>query len=277
MFRRKDELDLDTDIDTQGSLLGGESDTVSVLSPEKAAEYQAEKKQEGAQATSETYAKDTPEASASAPQSFGQTARPIPASTTTEAPRPATPINTGNANQAAGLVAGAAPIPTPATRSAAEAPRFRAPQEVRPVPTAPSIPSSNYNNESPTMINNKHNQNERVLTVGNDILLKGEITTCDRLVIEGNVDATVSEVTTIVLAEAGSFKGTAEVEFAEISGEFNGDLTVHGSLMVHRTGRISGSVTYGEIEIARGGGITGEIRTVGLKANVSKKEEKAAA
>ena len=29
---------------------------------------------------------------------------------------------------------------------------------------------------------NKHNQNERILTVGNEILLKGEITACDRLV-----------------------------------------------------------------------------------------------
>ena len=44
MFRRKDELDLDGDVDTQGSLLGNtEPDTVNVLSPEKAAEYNAGK------------------------------------------------------------------------------------------------------------------------------------------------------------------------------------------------------------------------------------------
>lgn len=118
---------------------------------------------------------------------------------------------------------------------------------------------------------NKHNQNERILTVGNDILLKGEITACDRLIIEGNVDATVSEVQTMELSEAGSFKGMAEVEFAEISGDFQGNLIVQGSLLIHRTGRVSGNITYGEIEIARGGSITGDIKAIdtGSSASVS--------
>ncbi len=61
-----------------------------------------------------------------------------------------------------------------------------------------------------------------MLTVGSDILLKGEIATCDRLVIEGKVDATLNDVGTVELAEAGSFKGIAQVENAEISGLFEG-------------------------------------------------------
>lgn len=100
----------------------------------------------------------------------------------------------------------------------------------------------------------------RVLTVGNDILLKGEIATCDRLVIEGKVDATLNEVHTVEIAETGSFKGSAHIEDAEISGLFEGDLIVRGRLVIYATGKVRGKISYGEIEIERGGELTGEIK-----------------
>ena len=101
---------------------------------------------------------------------------------------------------------------------------------------------------------------KRVLTVGPDIQMKGEITSCDRVVIEGTVDATMRDVHTVELTETGSLKGTAEVQDAEISGAFEGDLTVRGKITIHSSGRVRGNVTYGEIEIQRGGQISGNIR-----------------
>lgn len=102
---------------------------------------------------------------------------------------------------------------------------------------------------------------KRILTVGNDIHMKGEIATCDRLVIEGSVDAELKDVHTVELAETGSFKGTAEIEDAEISGSFEGDLIVNGRLIIYSTGRVSGNIAYGEIEIERGGQLSGNIKT----------------
>lgn len=102
----------------------------------------------------------------------------------------------------------------------------------------------------------------RVLTVGHDILLKGEIATCDRLVIEGSVDASLNEVHTVEIAETGSFKGSAEIEDAEISGIFEGDLTVRNRLVIYSTGKVRGKIVFGEIEIERGGELTGEIQTI---------------
>jgi len=103
---------------------------------------------------------------------------------------------------------------------------------------------------------------KRVLTVGPDIQMKGEITSCDRVVIEGMVDATMRDVHTVELTETGSLKGTAEVEDAEISGSFEGDLVVRGKLTIYSSGRVRGNVTYGEIEIQRGGQISGNVRNV---------------
>jgi len=102
----------------------------------------------------------------------------------------------------------------------------------------------------------------RVLTVGNDILLKGEVTACDRVVIEGKVEAKLSEVDVLAIAACGSFKGTAEVDQAEINGLFEGDLIVKHRLVIYATGEVRGNITYGEIEIERGGKLTGQIKTV---------------
>lgn len=123
-----------------------------------------------------------------------------------------------------------------------------------------SIPASSMN--TGIMGNmEKSKAGRRVLTVGNDILLKGEIATCDRLVIEGKVDATLNEVHTVEISETGSFKGSANIEDAEISGLFEGDLVVRNRLVIYATGKVRGKISYGEIEIERGGELTGEIKT----------------
>jgi cytoskeletal protein CcmA (bactofilin family) len=118
---------------------------------------------------------------------------------------------------------------------------------------------------------------KRVLTVGPDIHMKGEISSCDRVVIEGIVDASMRDVHTVELTETGTLKGVAEVEDAEISGAFEGDLTVRGKLTLYASGRVRGNVTYGEIEIQRGGQISGNIRNLAdAKAEVSHGKKHAA-
>lgn len=160
-------------------------------------------------------------------------AAPAAASSPTPAFRPAPP-------QAA-MAAARTPAPAPAGGSASSSSSAPVPAVERPAPKAAA---------------------KRVLTVGPDIQMKGEITTCDRVVIEGAVDATLRDVHTVELAESGSLKGTAEVQDAEISGAFEGDLVVRGRLIIYTTGRVRGNITYGEIEIERGGQISGNIRNV---------------
>ena len=149
----------------------------------------------------------------------------------------------------------------PATPSFRPAPPQAAMAAARPSPMAPSPASPAANDGARVAATPANRQStKRVLTVGPDIQMKGEITTCDRVVIEGMVDATMRDVHTVELAETGALKGTAEVEDAEISGSFEGDLVVRGKLTIHATGKVRGNVTYGEIEIQRGGQISGNIR-----------------
>jgi len=104
-------------------------------------------------------------------------------------------------------------------------------------------------------------EGESKLTVGPNIKLKGvEITDCDTLVVEGSVEATMDS-RVIQISERGSFKGSAEIDVAEIRGLFDGNLTVRQKLVIFSTGRVTGKVRYGKVVIEEGGQLSGEIES----------------
>ena len=98
------------------------------------------------------------------------------------------------------------------------------------------------------------------LFVGINIKLKGvEISDCDVLVIEGHVEATVHSQM-MQIAKPGTLKGTALIDIAEVHGEFSGELTARRRLIVHGTGRVSGTIRYGQLIVAEGGEINGDVK-----------------
>ena len=101
--------------------------------------------------------------------------------------------------------------------------------------------------------------NPSKLTVGPNIKLKGvEITDCDTLVVEGLVEATMDS-RVMQVEEAGVFKGSAQVDFAEIRGVFEGTLNARTRLVIRSTGKVTGNVRYGSVVIEEGGQLGGEV------------------
>jgi cytoskeletal protein CcmA (bactofilin family) len=118
--------------------------------------------------------------------------------------------------------------------------------------TAPTAPAANSVSAQ---------EGESKLTVGPNIKLKGvEITDCDTLVVEGSVEATMDS-RVIQISERGSFKGSAEIDIAEIHGQFEGNLTVRQKLVIYSTGKVTGRVRYGKVVIEEGGQLSGEIES----------------
>ena len=112
------------------------------------------------------------------------------------------------------------------------------------------------------------------LTVGPNIKLKGvEITDCDTLVVEGTVEATMNS-RVIQIAEQGAFKGSAEIDIAEVRGTFDGNLTVRQKLVIFSTGKVTGKIRYGKIVIEEGGQLSGEI-TFGTSGSSNSKASSA--
>jgi cytoskeletal protein CcmA (bactofilin family) len=125
-------------------------------------------------------------------------------------------------------------------------------------PPRPAASSSSVATSQPSGAPTKEGGSK--LTVGPNIKLKGvEITDCDTLVVEGSVEATMDS-RVMHITEIGAFKGSADIDYAEIHGEFNGDLTVREKLVIYSTGRVNGKIRYGKVVIEEGGQLMGDIQ-----------------
>ncbi len=104
------------------------------------------------------------------------------------------------------------------------------------------------------------------LVIGRDIVLTGEIETCENLIVEGRVEGEITDTRRLEIAESGRFKGRAEVEDCVVAGACEGEITVAGLLIVRPKGRIKGKVRYAEIELQRGGRLSGEVEILTVRA-----------
>ena len=100
------------------------------------------------------------------------------------------------------------------------------------------------------------------LIVGSGIKLSGEIMACEKLVVEGEVEADLSDSQILEIAETGLFRGRAVVDEAFISGTFEGELTCRTRLHLRASGRVIGTLRYMEMEIERGGKVSGQIEEI---------------
>lgn len=151
-------------------------------------------------------------------------------------PEQAKPLNTGLNPQRYGMGStGASSLNTPSTNT----------------PEAPAASKPSTSSHA--------SEGGSKLTVGPNIKLKGvEITDCDTLVVEGLVEATMDS-RVIQIAEQGAFKGSAEIDIAEIRGVFDGNLTVRQKLVIYATGKVTGKIRYGKVVIEEGGQLSGDI------------------
>lgn len=152
---------------------------------------------------------------------------------------------------------------TPAQPPRAAGPIGLAPQtpQTSPVTAAATATSARPANETPAAdaTNNTRPGADSLLKVGPLIRLKGvEITDCDTLFVEGTVEATMDS-RVMEIAPPGRFKGSADIDIAEIHGHFDGTLTVRERLVIHPTGRVTGTVRYGKLCIAEGGQLSGDV------------------
>lgn len=103
---------------------------------------------------------------------------------------------------------------------------------------------------------------DKKLIVGRNIVLSGQITACDKLIVEGRVEATLTDCKMIEIAASGVFKGEVEIDEAMIGGHFEGKLVCRGRLFIRATGKVKGEIRYGQLEIECGGEMIGSIGTV---------------
>jgi cytoskeletal protein CcmA (bactofilin family) len=165
------------------------------------------------------------------------------------------------------------PAETASTATSVPVATPRAPETIVPPRAAPAHVAPRSIVEIPRAARRSHSLGDvgkgsdseasRTLRVGKGLSVAGEITSCDILVVEGKVEAKLNDGKMLEITESGQFRGSVEIENADIAGRYDGQLVVHGRLTVRSTGRISGMVKYGELEINAGGQIIGEMQVAG--------------
>jgi cytoskeletal protein CcmA (bactofilin family) len=150
------------------------------------------------------------------------------------------------------------PTPTVTTPSLGLGPATPAPSQAGIKPAEPS--ARRTEGLAPIIATPRRDAETRRLIVGREISLTGEITSCERLVVEGSVEANLNNCREIEIAETGLMKGTAAIEEAEIRGRYEGSLTVRKRLYVRASGKVTGTVRYGQLEVECGGQISGDVQ-----------------
>lgn len=139
--------------------------------------------------------------------------------------------------------------PTTASNSA------RVNTTIKPVAVSASQPPAL---DTPQASNGKPASTSR-LTVGPHIKLKGvEITDCDTLVVEGSVQASMDS-RVMQIAEGGAFSGSAQIDEAEIRGDFDGQLTARHKLTLYSTAKVKGQIRYGKLVMEEGAQLSGDV------------------
>ena len=98
----------------------------------------------------------------------------------------------------------------------------------------------------------------RSVLIGPGIEFDGSLGNCDEVVIEGTVRATIA-TTHLIIKATGRFTGSAEVEKAEIDGQYEGTLTAKTQLQINQTGTVIGDINYAQLEVTPGGILTGNV------------------
>ena len=107
--------------------------------------------------------------------------------------------------------------------------------------------------------NDLHSLNQyNSITIGKGVTFVGSISARGKAFINGAVTGEIS-VDDLQVGESGIIKGKIKSRKMEVHGEIHDDVSCAEHVLVHSTGLINGKLIYGELEIQKGGQVTGSM------------------
>lgn len=109
-------------------------------------------------------------------------------------------------------------------------------------------------NEEKNGLDNFNQSNS--ITIGQGVTFVGSISARGKAFINGAVTGEIS-VDGLQVGESGVIKGKIKSREMEVYGEIHDEVSCAEHVLVHSTGLINGKLIYGELEIQKGGRVTG--------------------
>jgi len=106
---------------------------------------------------------------------------------------------------------------------------------------------------------------QNVAYIGEGCVFKGVLQVPDSIVIDGVVEGDLS-ARSIKVGPSGALKGNIVATEADVQGTVSENLEVKQLLIVRVTGRVEGSVSYGELQLEKGAVITGSFSSTDFRS-----------
>lgn len=103
---------------------------------------------------------------------------------------------------------------------------------------------------------------EQTLVVGLGISVQGTVQDAEKLIVEGTVESSMIKARELVVMPKGLFKGSIDVESAEIYGTIDGTLQVQDDLTVGNSGCLLGKASCRRLRVEEGGRVTGQLEMI---------------
>ncbi len=94
--------------------------------------------------------------------------------------------------------------------------------------------------------------------IGEGVIFKGEAKVPNKAVINGDFSGFL-DAQTLEIQSNGVITGNTKADAVKVFGKLNSELTCRNLLAIESSGEVQGKLKYGEIEIARGGRVIGNI------------------
>jgi len=94
--------------------------------------------------------------------------------------------------------------------------------------------------------------------IGKGVIFKGEAKVPNKAIINGDFSGLL-DAKTLEIQSDGVISGNTNVGGVKVFGKLNSELTCSNLLTIESSGEVKGKLKYGEIEIARGGRVIGNM------------------
>ncbi len=106
---------------------------------------------------------------------------------------------------------------------------------------------------------------KNVVYIGEGVSMTGSVNAQDIVVVDGNIEGEVT-CNQLIVGPSGVVTGVISVSEADVHGKIGADISVKELLIVRSSGRVEGKWVYGEIEVEKGGLLSGEAESTEFRA-----------
>jgi cytoskeletal protein CcmA (bactofilin family) len=126
-----------------------------------------------------------------------------------------------------------------------------------PIPTASSAPALAPVKQQDTTIRKRENT---VACIGKSVVVKGEVTSAEDLIIEGRVEGKIDlQGHSLVVGQGGDIRGEILAKSVIVHGTVTGNVTAREKVEVRETGTIEGDIVTPGLSISEGAVLSGRV------------------